>query len=133
MVGRHERKSRALGSDFTEPSNHELGGTVNEVGAKLVDSFGDAPVRGRRESNVRIRRERNARDVNAQIGISEIIDELLYAQRRPARITGRDDRDSPTARAQSRDGERRYDGNSIYLWRIGVGAINDTGRQSFVR
>jgi len=106
---------------------------MHEIGAKLVDSSGDAPIRGGRESNVRIGRERNARDVNAQIGISEIIDELLDAQRWPARVTRRDDRDSPTARPQSRDGERRYDGNSIYLWRIRVGAINDTGRLTFVR
>jgi hypothetical protein len=105
---------------------------MHEIGSKLVDSFGDAPIRGRRESNVRIGRERYARDVNAQIGISEIIDELLDAQRWPARVTRRDDRDSPTARAQSRDGERRYDGNSIYLWRIRVGAINDAGRLTFL-
>jgi hypothetical protein len=106
---------------------------MDEIGAKLLDSSGDAPVRGRRESNVRIGRERNARDVNAQIWIAEIIDELLDAQRWPARVTRRDDRDSPTARAQSRDGERRYDGNSIYLRRIGVGAINDTGCLTFGR
>jgi hypothetical protein len=104
---------------------------MHEIGAKLVDSSGDAPVRGCRESNVRIGRERDTRDVNTQVWIPEIIDELLYAERRPARITRRDHRDSPTARPQSRDGERRYDGNSIYLRRIGVGAINDTGRQTF--
>lgn len=106
---------------------------MHEIGAKLVDSSGDAPVRWCREPNVRIWRERHARNVNAQIGIAEIIDELLDAQRWPARVTRRDDRDPPTARAQSRDGERRYDRNSIYLWRIGVGAINDTGRLTFVR
>jgi hypothetical protein len=121
-----------VGGDFAEPSDHEFGRAMHEIGAKLVDSFGDAPVRRRRESNVRIGRERNARDVNAQIGISEIIDELLDAKRWSARITGRDDRDSPTARAQSRDGEGRYDGDPIYLGRIGVGAINHTGRQTFV-
>jgi hypothetical protein len=104
---------------------------MHEIGAKLVDSSGDAPVRGRRESNVGIGRERNTWDVDAQIWIPEIIDKLLYAQRRPARITRRDHGDSPTARPQSRDGERRYDGNSIYLRRIGVGAINDTGAQTF--
>jgi hypothetical protein len=121
-----------MGRHFTEPSDHELGGTMHEIGAKLVDSFGDAPVRWRRKSNVRVGRERNAGDVNTQIGIPEIVDELLHAQRRPARISRRDHRHSPTARPQSRDGERRYDGNSIYLGRIGVGAINDTGCQAFV-
>ena len=105
---------------------------MHEIGAKFVDSSGDSPVRGCRQSNVRIGRERNARDVNTEIGIPEIIDELLYAQRRPARVTGRDHRDSPTARPQSRDGERRYYGNAVYLGWVGVGAINDTWCQTFI-
>jgi hypothetical protein len=95
--------------DFAEPSDHELGGAMHEIGAKLVDGSGDSPVRWCRESNVGIGRERNARDVNTQIGIPEIIDELLHAQRRPAGVTRRDHRDSPTARPQSRNGERCYD------------------------
>jgi hypothetical protein len=120
-----------VGRDFAEPADHELGGAMHEIWAKLVDSPGDAQVSRCRESNVRVWRERYARHVDAQVGTPEIIDELLYTKRRPTRITRRDHRDSPTARPQSRDGERRYDGNSIYLRRIGVGAINDTRRQTF--
>ena len=121
-----------MGRDFAEPPDHELGGAMHEIGAELVDGSGDPPVRWCRESNVGIGRERNACNVDTQIGIPEIIDELLHAERRPARITGRDHRDSPTARPQSRDGERRYDRDSIYLGRIGVGAINDTGCLTFI-
>jgi hypothetical protein len=121
-----------MGRDFAEPSNHEFGGAMHEIGAKLVDSSGDSPVRRRRESNVRIGRERNARDVNTQIGIPEIVDELLHTQRWPAGIARRYHGDSPTARPQSRDGERRDDGNAVYLGRIGVGAVNDTGCQTFI-
>jgi hypothetical protein len=105
---------------------------MHKIRAKLLDGSRDAPVRGCRESNVRIGRERDARDINTEVGIPEIIDELLYGKRRPVRIARRYHRDSPAARAQSRDSERRYDRNSIYLRRIGVSAINDTGCQTFV-
>src|SRR5512132_487351 len=97
MIRRNQRYSRANGGNLTKPSDHELGCAVHDIGLELRHRCGDAPVCRRCEANVRVGRERRAREFYMEVRCSEVIDELPYASRRVWRIARRYDRDPPSA------------------------------------
>ena len=109
MVGRHQWQSGALRGNLADPADHEFGGAVNEVRLEIPDGVRDLPVERCSEPNVRIRRKRNARDIDVVVGDAEVVYEMADASRRVGRIPWCDNRDSPSAFAQSGDGERSDD------------------------
>src|ERR1700686_4997700 len=60
-----------------------------------------------------------------EIGGAEVVHELLHPGRWARWITGGDNADFPSARAQAGHGARRHDRHAVDLRRIGISAVED--------